>query len=606
MRRIYTCFPGGKFKALTLSYDDGKIMDRKLVQIFNENGLRATFHINSEFLGESKNHRFPYITAEELHSLYQGHEVACHTCTHPTLTRIPPAEVFREVLKDRENLEQLTGYPVQGMSYPNGCFDEDIKQKMKQCGIRYARTTRDTGRFDLPRDYLEWNPTCRHGRNLMNLTEQFLEATYDQRLMLFSVWGHSYEFEVEQNWELMEQFAETAGGRDDVWYATNGEIYDYMYGVSQLRYFADGNSVYNPTAQDIWLRAGSHVYEIPGGKQISLCAEKKPSYYLTKDHRILYRPCPLGEGKLDEKLAEYRLNRPQKTSGNPYFYMDEPIGDMRDNMYPQADKKAVNVITKEKSYENIRIRMYEIEDREKDSACMVFIHGGSFIGGSLEVVEESCRLLSQKAKILVINIDYRLAPEHPFPEGIEDCKMALSHIFSDKEVEFDRRKLYLGGDSAGGNLALACVQSEEICRKIAGLILLYPVTDMTRNHKLWKWKEDMYLGGKEGIEKHCASSLKGFEQLLQKLYVQDADIFDPLISPIYMEIKEDFPKTLLMTAEYDYLRMQGEAFGKKLYEEGVDIKIIRYGGMCHAFFDLLGKTSQTEQCIEDIAAFIIE
>lgn len=106
------------------------------------------------------------------------------------------------------------------------------------------------------------------------------------------------------------------------------------------------------------------------------------------------------------------------------------------------------------------------------------------------------------------------------------------------------------------------------------------------------------------MEQHCVSSLKGFETLVKKLYVQDENMENPLISPIYMEVDADFPRTLLMTAEYDYLRKQGEAFGNKLRKAGVDVTMIRYGGMCHAFFDLLGKTSQVERCIEDMADFM--
>ena len=86
--------------------------------------------------------------------------------------------------------------------------------------------------------------------------------------MLFYVWGHSYEFELEQNWDLIETFAERVGGCDEIWYATNIEIYDYMMAVSQLRYFADESGVYNPTGQDVWIKVEDTVYEIPAGKQI--------------------------------------------------------------------------------------------------------------------------------------------------------------------------------------------------------------------------------------------------------------------------------------------------------------------------------------------------
>ena len=124
--------------------------------------------------------------------------------------------------------------------------------------------TKDTGRFDLPEDYLEWNPTCRHTGPLMELTREFLDREYDQRLCLFYVWGHSYGFEQDQNWEQMEAFAREAGGRDEIWYASNLEIYDYMKAASELRFTADCSRVFNPSALDVWIKADGIVCQIPG------------------------------------------------------------------------------------------------------------------------------------------------------------------------------------------------------------------------------------------------------------------------------------------------------------------------------------------------------
>ena len=127
MNRVYCCFPGGKHKALTMSYDDGRTQDRRLVDIFNRNGIKGTFHLNSGLF-----ERGDRVLPEEISSLYAGHEVACHTVTHPTIARCPLPEVAQEVLEDRKFLEERTGYPVRGLSYPNG----SVTRILKTCCLR--------------------------------------------------------------------------------------------------------------------------------------------------------------------------------------------------------------------------------------------------------------------------------------------------------------------------------------------------------------------------------------------------------------------------------------------------------------------------------------
>lgn len=133
MNRIYCCFPGGKHKALTMSYDDGRTQDRRLIEIFNQNGIKGTFHLNSGLFD-----RGDRILPEEISSLYAGHEVACHTVTHPTIARCPLPEVAQEVLEDRKFLESVTGTPVRGLSYPNGSVTEEIEKLLPSLGIRYS------------------------------------------------------------------------------------------------------------------------------------------------------------------------------------------------------------------------------------------------------------------------------------------------------------------------------------------------------------------------------------------------------------------------------------------------------------------------------------
>ena len=124
MAKVYYCFPGGKHKALTMSYDDGRTEDRRLVSIFNKYGIKGTFNINSGIFHNTYGEK---VQPEEFLKLYEGHEIACHTVTHPTIARCPLENVAEEVLEDRKRLEAIMGQPVRGLAYPNVCTSPKIR-----------------------------------------------------------------------------------------------------------------------------------------------------------------------------------------------------------------------------------------------------------------------------------------------------------------------------------------------------------------------------------------------------------------------------------------------------------------------------------------------
>ena len=265
MNKVYCCYPEGKHKALTMSYDDGRIQDRRLVQIFNEYGIRGTFHLNSGRLGKEG-----VIGPEEIPELYRGHEVACHTVTHPTIARCPLAEAAAEVLEDRAALEKITGTPVRGMSYPNGSYSEELIRMLPGLGIRYSRITGDSGGFTLPEDPYRWKATCHHNHYLLELGKQFCALAKKQYLYLMYVWGHSYEFDYRENWDLIEEFCRNTGGREDIWYCTNIELMDCLDGFRQLQFAADNSFVFNPGAADCWIAVNDEPRRIPGGETVRL------------------------------------------------------------------------------------------------------------------------------------------------------------------------------------------------------------------------------------------------------------------------------------------------------------------------------------------------
>jgi peptidoglycan/xylan/chitin deacetylase (PgdA/CDA1 family) len=258
-------FYGGKSKALTLSYDDGREQDRRLVDLMNRYGLRSTFHLNSSFLG-----RPGYIGREEVKTLYQEHEVSVHTVCHPFLDLIPQERLIMEIMEDRSALEALVRYPVRGMSYPFGSHNERVAQLLPALGMEYARTTNSNGGFELPSNPMLWNPTCHH-KQMLEYGEKFVRhQPRHSRMSLLYVWGHSYEFNNDHNWELVEQFGELAGGHEDIWYATNIEIVAYMRALQQLQCSVSGRILHNPSAIAVWASVEGEGFVIPSGQTVHL------------------------------------------------------------------------------------------------------------------------------------------------------------------------------------------------------------------------------------------------------------------------------------------------------------------------------------------------
>ena len=263
MDKIRFAYKDGKTKALTMSYDDGRNFDRRLAEIFDRYGIRGTFHLNSGVLDDSA-----HVSADEIPVLYKNHEVSCHTLTHPYLERISPMEVVHEILADKENLEKACGYVVRGMSYPFGTTSDKATEILRSLGMKYSRTTKSTGGFGVPDDFMYWNPTCHHGDpKLLEKLEQFknLTAKQNRYLSLFYVWGHSYEFDTAGNWNVIEEFCRQASGMEDTWYATNIEICDYITALRSAEMSTDRSLLYNPSAVSVWAVVGGEPVECKPG-----------------------------------------------------------------------------------------------------------------------------------------------------------------------------------------------------------------------------------------------------------------------------------------------------------------------------------------------------
>lgn len=225
----------GKLKAVTFSYDDGVLQDERLIQIFNKYNLKATFNLNSELLGkdghltiEDKWINHTKVQPRDVKALYCGHEVAVHTLTHPRLPALEELDIIRQVEQDRINLSELVNYEVKGMAYPCGGVNNDDRVAAiikANTGVKYARTIAANFSFDLQDNLYRFNPTIHHVsfEKLFECGEEFINMKAD-RPQIYYIWGHSYEFDVDDSWDKFEEFCKMISGREDIFYGTNAEV----------------------------------------------------------------------------------------------------------------------------------------------------------------------------------------------------------------------------------------------------------------------------------------------------------------------------------------------------------------------------------------------
>ena len=278
----YMLFPNGKNKALTLSYDDGVQQDIRFIEILDKYGIKCTFNVNSYSFEEDErsyaegqiHRRMARREATQVYSraIKNGHEVATHGYTHPFLEKLPAEMVSYEIVEDRRVLEEMFGAIVKGHAYPYGTTSGDVVNILRNCGILYARTTVSTKNFDVPTNWLLMPATCHHNApDLMQLVDKFLnEVSRYPNPKLFYLWGHTYEFETNNNWDVIEKFADAIGNRDDVWYANNMQIYEYVQAYRSLEFSANGNMVYNPTALTVWFLSGNKNVKVEPGETVKI------------------------------------------------------------------------------------------------------------------------------------------------------------------------------------------------------------------------------------------------------------------------------------------------------------------------------------------------
>ena len=273
--RTFLRFPNFKQKAVTLSYDDGVRQDKRLISIMQKYGIKGTFNINAGlFAKELSDVQKGRMTKEECVELYtnSGMEVAVHGFRHLSLGEVDPALATDDVLKDRKELESIFGGIIKGMAYANGSYNDNVCKILECCGINYSRTTVTTEMFKIPTNWLKLETTCHHNNpKLMEMIKNFVEVENRWgNAEMFYLWGHSYEFDNDDNWDVIEKFCEYAGGHDHIWYATNIEVYDYVMAYKNLKTSYDKNIIHNPSAIDVWVEIKGETYCVKAGETLKI------------------------------------------------------------------------------------------------------------------------------------------------------------------------------------------------------------------------------------------------------------------------------------------------------------------------------------------------
>ena len=332
---------------------------------------------------------------------------------------------------------------------------------------------------------------------------------------------------------------------------------------------------------------------------------------------MIIRNSAYGEewGLLDPKVLE-------RTKNKPPFYDKEAMAlidlnnvdfkNARDSMgSPNKDLASSSIINKSIliQCENRYIPAIVCRPANKiptRNACL-YLHGGGFIGGNSSTLLNQCRLIAEKADCTVISLDYRLAPETPFPGALHDSYEAVQWIINhQKYLGFKNSQIFVAGDSAGGNLAVGCGLLDKN-GYIKQVISIYGALDLQKvSQTLYQWDYSLY----EMNEKHKnfihtrLNKIMYITNLMRPLYIDKSLVTDPLVSPVYAQDFKNLPIITLIEAEFDYFLPSNKYFAGLLQKCGKEYQEILYKGLDHGFFDRLGYLKQTEEVCVDIANII--
>lgn len=232
-------------KYVTFSFDDGTLQDIRLIELLDRYGVKATFNLNSGLLGRpgtlirnGKTVDHTKICADDIRTVYMGHEIAAHSLSHPRLTKMETSDVIREVERDRLRLSEMAGYEVYGFAYPCGGvnYDERVTRILREhTGIRYARTIECTSSFSVGPNLYALHPTAHFlDQNLVNaLWRDFLNCT-EPGPQIFFLWGHSFELDLNNAWEEFESVLQTISRQAGITYGAIREVLTIVRATKEI------------------------------------------------------------------------------------------------------------------------------------------------------------------------------------------------------------------------------------------------------------------------------------------------------------------------------------------------------------------------------------
>lgn len=254
MRKLY---PNGKAKAFNITYDDGVTQDVRFVQLLNRYGIKGTFNLNSELMKQEFAWTHPNgmevrrLSERRVMGLYDGHEIASHTLTHPYMHELSEGELMHQLGQDRENLERLFGREVKGFAVPFDYYSHRIARCAESCGFEYARMSEFSGSYRPCTDWYHWKTGVYHIQpNLTDFVAGFLNT--DEELAVCQIVGHSYDLDAENLWGTMELICAAVASRPDIWFCTNLELVRYLKAMERF----DGE---NRSGQTLWFEIDGEI-----------------------------------------------------------------------------------------------------------------------------------------------------------------------------------------------------------------------------------------------------------------------------------------------------------------------------------------------------------
>lgn len=263
MRKLY---PNGKSKAFNITYDDGVMQDVRFVALLNQFDLKGTFNLNSALMEEEFSWTHPCgmevkrLSLDAAQGLYNGHEIASHTLSHPYMQELPEFEILRQLGEDKARLESFFGQKVSGFAVPFDYYSDLIARSAEICGFEYARMSEFSLSYAPCTDWYHWKTGVYHIMpELVPFVEEFLKT--NQELAVCQIVGHSYDLDAENLWETMENICQLIAAQEDVWACTNLELVRYLKAMEQF----DGA---NRSDMDLWFERDGEVIVVRPGESV--------------------------------------------------------------------------------------------------------------------------------------------------------------------------------------------------------------------------------------------------------------------------------------------------------------------------------------------------